>query len=120
MTQTLKSFVGVGFLILACLLPGCGKSNSSSTPAPGVTRTYYIAAEDVTWDFAPTGVNQISGTPFANYTGALAAENPSVPTMTRRIAFDNASSATNPLNFTGDAAAVQIGTRYKKTLYFEY
>ena len=119
MTRTLKSFLALGAMVLAGLLPGCGKSNSS-TPAPGVTRTVFIAAEDVTWDFAPSGVNQISGTPFANYTGALAAEEPEVPIMTRRIAFDNASSATNPLNFTADPAAVQIGTQYRKTLYVEY
>src|SRR6185369_9969609 len=74
----------------------------------------------VDWDFAPTGVNQISGIPFANYTGALANENPSVPTMTRRIAFDNVSSVTDPVNFTADPAAVQVGTKYRKTLYFEY
>jgi hephaestin len=120
MTRTLKNFLALGALVLAGLLPGCGGGNSSSTPAPGVTRTFFIAAEDVTWDFAPTGVNQISGVPFANYTGALAAEEPTVPVMTRRVAFDNASSATNPVNFTSDPAAVQIGTRYRKTLYVEY
>src|SRR6185369_12934953 len=119
MTRILKSFLAVGLLLLAGSLAGCGSKNSS-TPAPGVTRTFFIAAEDVTWDFAPSGVNQISGTPFANYTGALAAEEPEVPIMTRRIAFDNASSATNPLNFTADPAAVQIGTQYRKTLYVEY
>jgi FtsP/CotA-like multicopper oxidase with cupredoxin domain len=120
MTRTFKSFLALGSLVLASLLPGCSSNSTSSTPAPGVTRTYFIAAEDVTWDFAPGGVNQISGRAFANYTGAAAAEEPAVPVMTRRIAFDNVSSATNPLSFTGDPAAVQIGTQYKKTLYVEY
>jgi FtsP/CotA-like multicopper oxidase with cupredoxin domain len=120
MTRTFKSFLALGSLVLASLLPGCSSNSTSSTPAPGVTRTYFIAAEDVTWDFAPGGVNQISGRAFANYTGASAAEEPAVPVMTRRIAFDNVSSATNPLSFTGDPAAVQIGTQYKKTLYVEY
>ncbi|HVN10467.1 MAG TPA: hypothetical protein VMT69_00105 [Kineosporiaceae bacterium] len=27
----------------------------------GVTRTYYIAADEVAWDYAPTGRNQITG-----------------------------------------------------------
>jgi FtsP/CotA-like multicopper oxidase with cupredoxin domain len=121
MTRLIRGIVPAALFGLLALLTGCGTSGSAtSTPTPGVTRTYFIAAEDVTWDFAPGGVNQISGTPFANYTGALAAENPSVPTMTRRIAFDNVSAATNPLNFTADPAAVQVGTQYQKTLYVEY
>lgn len=28
------------------------------------TRTYFIAAVDLDWDYAPTGINQISGNPF--------------------------------------------------------
>ena len=35
-----------------------------AAPAPGVTRTYYIAADEVEWDYAPTGINQITGQPF--------------------------------------------------------
>ncbi len=30
----------------------------------GVTRVYYISADLVTWDYAPTGKNQITGKPF--------------------------------------------------------
>jgi FtsP/CotA-like multicopper oxidase with cupredoxin domain len=30
----------------------------------GHTRTYYIAADEVKWDYAPTGINQITGKPF--------------------------------------------------------
>lgn len=29
-----------------------------------VTRTYYIAADEVLWDYAPSGINQITGEPF--------------------------------------------------------
>jgi FtsP/CotA-like multicopper oxidase with cupredoxin domain len=37
----------------------------ASTPAPqGVRREYFIAAEDVVWDFAPTGQNLIHGGPI--------------------------------------------------------
>jgi FtsP/CotA-like multicopper oxidase with cupredoxin domain len=117
-----RSIIATTLLFLLALLTACGSSSksSNSTPAPGVTRTIFIAAEDVAWDFAPTGVNQIAGAPFANYTGALAAEEPTVPTMTRRIAFDNVSSAADPVNFTADPAAIQVGTKYRKTLYFEY
>ena len=33
-------------------------------PAFGVTRHYYIAAEDVTWDYAPSGLNLTEGRPI--------------------------------------------------------
>src|SRR5262245_36011693 len=36
-------------------------SNQKGTP---VTRTYYIAADEVEWDYAPSGVNLIAGRPF--------------------------------------------------------
>jgi FtsP/CotA-like multicopper oxidase with cupredoxin domain len=32
--------------------------------APGVTRTYYIAADSVLWDYAPQNTNVIAGRPF--------------------------------------------------------
>src|SRR5574341_406594 len=38
-------------------------SQSKAVP-PGVTRTYYIAADEVQWDYAPSGYNQITGQPF--------------------------------------------------------
>ena len=30
----------------------------------GQTRTYYVAADTVTWDMAPSGRNEITGQPF--------------------------------------------------------
>ena len=30
----------------------------------GVTRTYYIAADEVVWDYAPSGANAAEGRPF--------------------------------------------------------
>ncbi|HSJ85615.1 MAG TPA: multicopper oxidase domain-containing protein [Anaerolineales bacterium] len=43
------------------------ESNSASQPNPkasGTTRTYYIAADEVEWDYAPSGINQITGEEF--------------------------------------------------------
>src|SRR4051812_18395841 len=46
-------------------------SPARSTPPPtpslapsGHTRTYFIAADELIWDYAPTGTNQITGKPF--------------------------------------------------------
>lgn len=39
-------------------------TSSSNANYQGQTRIYYIAADEVKWDFAPTGINQITGKPF--------------------------------------------------------
>ncbi|MDE1829944.1 MAG: multicopper oxidase domain-containing protein [Thaumarchaeota archaeon] len=36
------------------------------TQFQGVTRTYYIAADEVKWNYAPTGMNVITGKPLAD------------------------------------------------------
>jgi hypothetical protein len=41
------------------LLPGPPEKQES-----GKTRTYYIATDPVNWDYAPRGINEISGKPF--------------------------------------------------------
>jgi hypothetical protein len=33
----------------------------------GATRTYYIAADEVTWNYAPSGINQITNAPFDDF-----------------------------------------------------
>jgi FtsP/CotA-like multicopper oxidase with cupredoxin domain len=35
-----------------------------ASAAQKIKRTYYIAADEVAWDYAPTGINQITGAPF--------------------------------------------------------
>ena len=48
----------IGLLIFSIAVLGC-----SVTPALARTRTYYIAAQEVQWNYAPGGVNQITGAP---------------------------------------------------------
>jgi manganese oxidase len=58
-------------LLLGGLLVGCaddgdtghGAATGSSTGG-GTTRHYYVSADEVVWDYAPTGRNQVSGQPF--------------------------------------------------------
>ena len=40
--------------------------NAIPNAAPGKTRTYYIAADQVQWDYAPSGINQITGEAFGD------------------------------------------------------
>ena len=56
-----------------------GAANSANVAGagracPGKTRTYFIAADEVQWDYAPSGTNLITGEPFdddaCDYTGA--------------------------------------------------
>jgi FtsP/CotA-like multicopper oxidase with cupredoxin domain len=56
----------------------------------GTTRTYYIAADQVSWDYVPGGVDEITGQPFAD-TG-----------------------------FFRNARPRPVGTAYLKALYREY
>ena len=46
--------------------PGIGSGDSVATAAGGVTRTYYVAADEVLWDYAPRGLNKITGKPFGD------------------------------------------------------
>ena len=58
------------FAILVCggtaAAQGSAMTTASGTPngSTGRTRTYFIAADEVTWDYAPGSVNQITGQPF--------------------------------------------------------
>jgi hephaestin len=60
-------------------------------PPPGRTRVYYIAADEVIWDYAPSGMNQITGRPFEGV----------------------------QLMFT-TRGPTQLGSKSKKALYREY
>ena len=67
------------------------KSNKTIYPVTGKVRTYYIAADEVTWDYTPGGVNGMTGRPF---TGDA-------------LFFTNHDSVT-------------IGTKFLKAIYREY
>ncbi len=54
------------------LLTGFSAQLSSTqqvTPKPGggKVRTYYVAAEEVEWDYAPDGIDHMTGKPFEDY-----------------------------------------------------
>ena len=61
----------------------CSQGPASTTSAPasssasaGQTRTYFIAADDVVWDFAPSGKNQATGQPFSEEASFFAMPGP--------------------------------------------
>lgn len=50
----LTAILSISVILGACAAPG------GPGPEP-MTRTYYVAAEEVNWDYIPSGMNQISG-----------------------------------------------------------
>jgi len=64
---------------------------TAAAKADGQVRTYYIAADEVTWNYAPTGVDQVTGKPF--------------DAMERPYAVQDAH---------------HIGSAYRKAIYREY
>ena len=42
-------------------------AQSSTKSANGKVRTYYVAADEVEWDYAPGGIDHMTGKPFAGY-----------------------------------------------------
>ena len=63
----------------------------AQAPHAGRVRTYYIAADEVVWNYAPQGTNVIAGRPFAGIENLWTQRGPT-----------------------------QIGSSYKKALYREY
>ncbi len=59
MSRSPKVFIPL-VAVSSLLIAGCG-AQAGSAPT---THTYYIAADEVEWDYAPGGVNQITGQPF--------------------------------------------------------
>ncbi|HEY9619773.1 MAG TPA: multicopper oxidase domain-containing protein [Crinalium sp.] len=53
-------------LLIPLLLLGWGWRVSTLAAQPGQIRTYYIAADEVDWNYVPTGSNQITGLPFTD------------------------------------------------------
>jgi len=83
------------FAILVCGGTAAAQGSATASGAPngstGQTRTYYIAADEVTWDYAPGNMNQISGQPLGETESLWVASGPH-----------------------------RIGKVYKKALYREY
>lgn len=50
----------LAIVCLACVYFAC----ASFARADGKTRTYYIAVDEVNWDYAPSGIDQTTGKPF--------------------------------------------------------
>jgi FtsP/CotA-like multicopper oxidase with cupredoxin domain len=75
--------LSVGLLGLIFVVGGCaGKSASTQV------RTYYIAADEMEWNYAPTGINQMMGMPLDAYERAFTARTPhSIGSVYRKVVY---------------------------------
>ncbi len=80
----------VAFLVVL-LPPALMTSGCSATRSDGVTRTYYVAADEVVWDYAPTDSNLVTGRDWEGFDPVVMVQ-----------------------------AADRIGRRYRKAIYREY
>ncbi len=65
--RKLTIVVGLSLALLAvsaAYQPFLNWQSHAEVATTGKTRTYYIAADEVEWNYAPTGMNQITGQPF--------------------------------------------------------
>src|SRR5262245_8620486 len=51
-------------IVAGCVIAVTLMSIGNKQVAANQTRTYFIAAEEGSWDYAPRGINQITGQPF--------------------------------------------------------
>ena len=90
MNRPLGAFVAVSLAASSLAVAGCGDLQSETGSAAS-THTYYIAADEVVWDYAASGMNRITGEPFGEAEA-----------------------------FWLESGPYRIGKVYKKALYREY
>jgi manganese oxidase len=69
--KTVVWLAALGFGIAS----SCCSAQSTATPA-GKTRTYYVAADEVEWNYAPDGVNKMMGMKFSGYPNVFVEKGP--------------------------------------------
>jgi hypothetical protein len=87
----MKKLCLFAFVVLfsSAILTAAHQTNSK--PEGGRVRTYYVAADEVVWDYAPEGMDHMTGKPFAGYAKVHTESGPH-----------------------------RIGTKYLKAIYREY
>lgn len=58
--------IGTGVIALISCRKEKNIITSTDLTTPAVQRVYYIAAEELEWNYVPTGINQLTGAAFGN------------------------------------------------------
>ena len=88
-----RVILSIGLFCVTAMLASAQSSAPKPRPAPpeGKVRTYYVAADEVEWDYAPGGVDHMTGQPFDKYANIFIERGPH-----------------------------RIGSKYRKAIYREY
>jgi len=62
--------VALGSLTQLAAMSAAPRPMQASPPAGGLVRTYYVAAEETEWDYAPLGIDMMTGKPFEGTSAA--------------------------------------------------
>jgi FtsP/CotA-like multicopper oxidase with cupredoxin domain len=81
----------VSFALLVCASAIGLAARPTDSASPGKVHTYYVAADEVDWNYAPDGVNKMMGMKFEGYAKVFTEQGPH-----------------------------RIGTTYRKAIYREY
>src|SRR5579871_1336962 len=68
--------VAVGGLAQLAATPAKPQGNEGADSTSGRVRTYYVAAEEVEWDYAPLGIDMTTGKPFEGTAAAYTQPGP--------------------------------------------
>src|SRR5262245_29270594 len=88
MTRVSLIAVLVATLSMAACHEGTHAMQESATvmaSGGGQIRTYYIAADEITWDYVPGGIDGISGEPFTSIGFFRKGTKPGAPPMARPV-----------------------------------
>lgn len=81
-----RNFFGIS-VAAAVAKAGWAKARQSD-PAGGKVRNYYVAADEVDWDYAPSGINQYTGKPFEGYAKTFVEKGPHrIGKVYRKVAY---------------------------------
>lgn len=81
-----RNFFGIG--VAGALAKAGWPKVRPSDPPQGKIRTYYVAADEIEWDYAPSGINQYTGKTFEGYAKTFVEKGPHrIGKVYRKVAY---------------------------------
>lgn len=68
--------LAVGTALASLFLASAWASDTEARVSSGMVRTYYVAADEVEWDYAPSGLNKMMGMAFEGYPNVFIEQGP--------------------------------------------
>lgn len=71
-----RRIAAVSCLAVAVVLATCPVNRAQDKTSTGKIHTYFLAADEVVWDYAPSGLNKMTGMPFEGYANVFVERGP--------------------------------------------